>query len=96
MAPYSESEYDASQSMISYSDSDSESVESIVVADAQDSDLAVFRQSANFMLKLSEMIYNHALELSVKRSVENFTNDFTNFTPGTVIVTSILFYYRRF
>ncbi|XP_078482833.1 osmotic avoidance abnormal protein 3-like isoform X1 [Ciona intestinalis] len=39
--------------------------------DQEDTDLLVYRQSANFMLKLSELIYNHALEVSVRRSIHN-------------------------
>ena len=38
-------------------------------APSADKDVTMFRQSANFMLKLSELIYNHALEVSVKRSI---------------------------
>lgn len=86
--PYSEFESDASRYVQSYSDSDSErtdaSSDTPLVPETHDPDLLVFRQSANFMLKLSEMIYNHALELSVKRSVENFAKSSMQAIPGAV------------
>lgn len=59
-----------------YSDSDNMDVVSglptVEQGDGDDTDLLVYRQSANFMLKLSEMIYNHALELSVQQSIVSF------------------------
>ena len=35
----------------------------------------MFRQSANFMLKLSEIVYNHALQLSLQRKVRKRNNE---------------------
>lgn len=37
--------------------------------DEDEQDLLVFRQSANFMLKLSEIVYNHALQLSLQQNI---------------------------
>jgi len=51
-------------------ESDSEAFNRFLGAsDQYDTDLKVYRQSANFMLKLSELIYNHALQISVRRSI---------------------------
>ena len=49
--------------------SDNASSASSDAPSSEDNDVTVYRQSANFMLKLSELIYNHALEVSVKKSI---------------------------
>ena len=49
----------------------SKSADSIESNEDSQGDLRVFRQSANFMLKLSEIVYNHALQLSLKRKMSD-------------------------
>ncbi|XP_039270817.2 osmotic avoidance abnormal protein 3-like isoform X2 [Styela clava] len=74
--PYSGVESDTSRCGSSFSETEDESGNpENAVQESPDADLLVYRQSANFMLKLSEMIYNHALELSVKRSIDTFPNE---------------------
>ena len=59
-----------STSSIGSSCSDDDVMSSASSCDKSDgNDVTVYRQSANFMLKLSELIYNHALQVSVKRSI---------------------------
>ena len=57
------------QSIVPVSIRRSRSADSVESHDDSQGDLRVFRQSANFMLKLSEIVYNHALQLSLKRKM---------------------------